>query len=80
MEGHRVRFHDGHTGIVKNAASFGAGGAILGYGVDVTPDGGETIFLTKGDAEAGDWAFTILPDRVTEEERAALPEWGHKPS
>jgi len=79
MEGHRVRFHDGHMGTVKNAASFGAGGEIPGYGVDVTPDGRETIFLTRGDAESGDRAFTILPERVPEEECAALPERGHKP-
>jgi hypothetical protein len=77
IEGRRLRFHDGRTGTVKNAVSFGTDNKIHSYGVEVTPDGGQTILLCKDDAERGDWAFTILPGPpVSEEGRAALPEWG----
>jgi hypothetical protein len=52
---------------------------IYAYAVEVSPDSGPTIMLSKGDSERGEWAFTVLPDPpVSEEERASLPEWGAK--
>jgi hypothetical protein len=80
MIGCRVRFQDGHMGYVKNAAALVHDNEIYMYAVEVTPNGGQTIILSKGDGEKGDWAFTVPPDPpLTEEERNRLPEWGAKP-
>jgi hypothetical protein len=79
LQGHRVRFKDGRgEGTVRDAIGVvGKEGTIYQYAVHLTPDGGATILLSKGDSERGDWAFDVLPGPpVSEEERQALPKWG----
>ena len=79
MQGRRVRFKDGSgEGTVRDAIGHvGKDGTIYQYAVHLTPDGGVTILLNKGDSERGDWAFDVLPGPpVSEEERQALPKWG----
>jgi hypothetical protein len=79
MQGRRVRFKDGSgEGTVRDAIGHvGKDGTIYQYAVHLTPDGGVTILLNKGDSERGDWTFDVLPGPlVSEEERQALPKWG----
>ncbi len=76
IEGHRVRFRSGGGGTIRDAVGLvNDQNEIYLYAVHVTPDSGPTILLSKGDAASGDWAFNVLVERVTEEERQALPAW-----
>ena len=78
LVGRRVSFHKGGTGTVRDAVAMtNDRQEICLYAVDVTPDGGVTILLSKDDMQAGDWAFSILPDApLSRAELDALPAWG----
>jgi|ERR1700730_5004534 hypothetical protein len=80
LEGRRIRFHNGNTGTIRAAAGLaGENNTSYAWAVEVTPDSGQTILITRGDVERGAWAFTPLPGPpISAEESAHLPEWGHK--
>jgi hypothetical protein len=63
LDGKRIRFRNRAEGVVSKAVGFkDEGGIISLFAVEVIPDGGNPITLSRGDAEEGAWAFDVIDE------------------